>query len=64
MRHVGVLAARVDKDSMNAFNDERNTMPIANGMIALTPAQCYSVITTTRRCSDVTMSRQKVARGP
>jgi hypothetical protein len=41
--HIGLLAAPVDKDSMKAFNDTRNKMLIANGMIALTPAQLATI---------------------
>lgn len=36
--HVG-FATPVDKDSIKAFNDERNRRLIANKMVALTPAQ-------------------------
>jgi len=41
--HVGLLGAPVDKDSMKAFNDARNKMLIANGMLALTPAQLATI---------------------
>jgi hypothetical protein len=41
--HVGLLGAPVDKDSMKVFNDARNKMLIANGMLALTPAQLATI---------------------
>jgi hypothetical protein len=41
--HVGLLGAPVDKDSLKAFNDIRNRMLIANGMLALTPAQLSTI---------------------
>ncbi|MEO5814855.1 MAG: M28 family peptidase [Gemmatimonadaceae bacterium] len=41
--HVGLLAAPVDKDSLKAFNDIRNRMLIANGMLGLTPAQLSTI---------------------
>lgn len=40
--HVG-LAAPVDKDSIKAFNDERNRRFLANRMIALTPEQLAEI---------------------
>ena len=41
--HVGLTAAPVDKDSLKAFNDERNKMLIANKMIALTREQLATI---------------------
>ncbi|GMV10417.1 MAG: hypothetical protein AMXMBFR55_21510 [Gemmatimonadota bacterium] len=40
--HVG-LTTPVDKDSIKAFNDERNRRLLANRMIALTPAQLAEI---------------------
>jgi hypothetical protein len=37
--HIGMRPLPVDKDSMKAFNDERNKLLLANKMIALTPQQ-------------------------
>ena len=41
--HIGVTVARVDHDSLKAFNDARNAMLIANNMIALTPEQLAKI---------------------
>ncbi|MDB4914358.1 MAG: peptidase [Gemmatimonadetes bacterium] len=41
--HVGMTAAPVDKDSLKAFNDERNRRLIANKMISLTPDQLSAI---------------------
>ncbi|MEO8621201.1 MAG: M28 family peptidase [bacterium] len=41
--HIGMTAAAVDKDSLKAFNNERNKLLLANKMIALTPAQLGTI---------------------
>ncbi len=41
--HIGMTAVPVDHDSLKAFNDARNKELIANGMIALTPAQLATI---------------------
>ena len=40
--HIGITT-RVDHDSLKAFNDARNALLIANGMVALTPEQLASI---------------------
>lgn len=41
--HVGMSAAPVDKDSVKAFNDARNTLLLANKMIQLDAARMASI---------------------
>ncbi len=41
--HVGMTPVAVDKDSLKAFNNERNKMLLANNMLQLTQAQLATI---------------------